>query len=213
VRWDYPENPARKRLYNVVAALNKLKQTEDAFSTTNFNLDVSGFGKRIHLFHQSMDVVIAGNFGVEGFNMAPGFTQTGTWYDYFSGEAIEVSDINQAFFFAPGQYHLYTSQPLETPEIDVVAVSQIAKGYNVPAWPNPFSEQLNVDLSEFAGEQARVRVLDLNGRTVCELFNGTVPSGRSLMNHSGLSELRGGIYLLEVITAKHRDCQRIVKTR
>lgn len=211
VRWDYPEQPARLRLYRIIAALNHLKQTQDAFSTGNFNLDVTGFGKRIHLYHASMDVVIVGNFGMQGFTMVPGFNQTGTWYDYFTGEPIQVNDINQEFFYAPGQYHIYTSVPLETPEIEV-HVNEIAKTYNVPAWPNPFYNQLSVDLSEFAGQNAVVRVLDLNGRVIAELFNGTVPHGKSLMTNDHLSALKGGIYLLEVATASHRDCQRIVKT-
>lgn len=212
VRWDYPEEPARKRLYDIVAALNHLKQTEDAFSTTDYNIDFGGFGKRLHLNHPSMNVTIVGNFGMQGFNMVPGFQQTGTWYDYFSGEAIEVTDLNQEFFYAPGQYHVYTDVPLETPDTEIL-VNEIAKSYNVPAWPNPFNDQLSVDLSDFAGERARVAVYDLNGRMVAELFEGVVPMQMSLMTNGGLSSLDAGIYILEVASNDHRDAQRIVKTQ
>jgi len=210
VRWDYPEQPARQRLYRIVAALNHLKLNHDAFSTTNFNLDVGGSGKRIHLNHPQMDVTIVGNFGVEGFSMIPGFQQTGTWYDYFSGEAIEVNDLNQSFFYAPGQYHIYTSIPLETPEIET-GLSEIERHNRVPAWPNPFNDQLSIDLSDFSGQQATVRLYDLNGRMVNELFSGTVPYGQTLMTHVGLSGTPHGVYLLEVATPSQRDVQRLVK--
>lgn len=212
IRWDYPENPARQRLYRIVSALNHLKQTEDAFSTTNYNIDFAGAGKRMHLNHPSMDVTIVGNFGMQGFNMVPGFQSTGTWYDYFSGESIEVNDLSQEFFYAAGQYHIYTSEPLETPDIEV-NVNEIAKAQNVAAWPNPFNEQLSVDLSDFSGERARVAVYDLNGRMVAELFEGIVPQGMSLMTRSGLSSLPNGIFILEVVSQNRRDTQRLVKNQ
>ncbi len=212
IRWDYPENPARQRLYRIVSALNHLKQTEDAFSTTNYNIDFTGAGKRMHLNHPSMDVTIVGNFGMQGFNMVPGFQSTGTWYDYFSGESIEVNDLSQEFFYAAGQYHIYTSEPLETPDIEI-NVNEIAKVQNVAAWPNPFNEQLSVDLSDFSGERARVAVYDLNGRMVVELFEGIVPQGMSLMTRSGLSSLPNGIFILEVVSQNRRDTQRLVKNQ
>ena len=67
-------------------------------------------------------------------------------------------------------------------------------------------------MSDFAGEQVRVNVLDLNGRLVMELHNGTVPFGKSLMNHDGLSALQQGLYMLEVVSNTRRDVQRIVKS-
>ncbi len=211
VRWDYPENDARQRLYRVTAALNHLKRSENAFSTTDYDIDFGGTGKRMHLNHPEMNVCIFGNFDVTGFEMIPGFQQTGTWYDYFTGNTLEVTDVNQGYFLAPGQYHIYTTQPLETPVLETT-VNEIAEGYNVPAWPNPFTSNLSVDLSDFAGEQVRVNVLDLNGRLVMELHNGTVPFGKSLMNHDSLSALQQGLYMLEVVSNTRRDVQRIVKS-
>jgi hypothetical protein len=54
VRWDYYDMESRLLLYKVNKALNRLKTDYQAFSTTDFNIDLGGFGKRIHLNHSSM---------------------------------------------------------------------------------------------------------------------------------------------------------------
>ncbi len=117
VRWDYYANPNRLHLYKVTAAINNLKKNYQTFSTTNYTLDGAGKGKRLILDGNTMDAVIVGNFDVIGINMIPGFTHTGTWYDYFTGSAIEVSSTSTPFSFMAGEYHIYTDQPLPVPDL------------------------------------------------------------------------------------------------
>lgn len=212
VRWDYPENPNRQRLFRIVGALNHLKQTQDAFSTTDFNIDFGGTGKRMHLNHASMNVTIIGNFDINGFSMIPGFQHTGAWYDYFTGEALQVTDLNAGYFLAPGQYHLFTDVPLETPELEVgIAEETIAFGLN--AWPNPFSHELRIDLSDFAGESITLDLFDLNGRMVESLFAGTAPSGRTQLTTASLAHLRDGMYILQVRSNGVMKSIRLIKAQ
>lgn len=213
VRWDYPEVPARQRLYRVTAALNKLKAEEDAFITNNYNIDFGGSGKRMHLNHPSMDVTIVGNFGVTGFEMVPGFQHTGTWYDYFTGEAFEVNDLNAAQFFEAGEYHLYTDVPLETPEIEVSVIDFNQPQVELKAWPNPFQNELYIDMSDFAGEQVALEVYDLAGRMQAQIFEGNVPQQRSMMQSSALTRLAPGTYLLQVRSASMTKSITLIKTR
>jgi 1,4-alpha-glucan branching enzyme len=117
VRWDYYSNPNRLHLYKVTAAINNLKKNYQTFSTTNYTLDGSGKGKRLILDGNTMDAVIVGNFDVIGINMIPGFTHTGTWYDYFTGTAIDVSSTTTPFGFMAGEYHIYTDQQLPVPDL------------------------------------------------------------------------------------------------
>jgi hypothetical protein len=123
VRWDYYFEPARQRLYKVFAAVNKLKTDYPAFGSSNFNYDVGGTGKRLIIQHESMDVVIIGNFDVVPINIAPGFTQTGVWYDYFGGNAIVENNLSNTFELQPGEYRIYTTAQLPTPDISVNAVN------------------------------------------------------------------------------------------
>ncbi len=114
-RWDYLDNPARERLHRVIAGMQSLRET-DAFRFGQFTHDLGGNGKRMWITHSSMDVVMATNMGVTGFDITPGFTQNGSWYDYFSGESLEVSDASgHSIYFAPGDYRVFTSEPLPKP--------------------------------------------------------------------------------------------------
>jgi hypothetical protein len=117
IHWEYYSDPNRLHLYKVTAALNQLKKNYQTFSTNNYTLDGSGKGKRLILNGTTMDAVVVGNFDVISINMIPGFTHSGTWYDYFTGEAINVTNTAASFSYAAGEYHLYTDQPLPLPDL------------------------------------------------------------------------------------------------
>ena len=119
VRWDYFDQPARQKLFRVYSGMAKLRKS-DAFRFGTFTSDLGGLGKRMWISHTSMNVVIAGNMDVAGFDMAPGFASAGQWYDYFSGQAVTITDpANQTFNFAPGEFRVFTSVPLPRPYQDV----------------------------------------------------------------------------------------------
>ena len=131
VRWDYYSQPERKHLYDVSGAFAALKRDYPAFGpdATWFNLDVGSYGKRMRFEHSAGDAVVVGNYKTTGIDMVPGFTHTGTWHDYLSGESINVTDLDAAMPFAPGELHVYTDTPLDTPvlqEIDVDLDGQLA---------------------------------------------------------------------------------------
>ena len=131
VRWDYYEDNERRHLYDVTGALGRLKKSHPAFGTSasSFNVDVGGFGKRMHFEHPDGDAIVVGNFRTTTLDMIPGFTHTGTWFDYLSGEALEVTDLNASMSFEPGEMHVYTDQPMDVPtlaEIDMDLDGQLA---------------------------------------------------------------------------------------
>jgi len=122
VRWDYYFQPDRQRLYKVWSAINELRTAHPAFGSSDYTYDVVNSGKRLIIEHSSMDVVIVANLDVIPINLVPGFTQTGNWYDYFSGEVVFISDLNEAITLDPGEYHIYTTNPLPVPDVEVNAV-------------------------------------------------------------------------------------------
>jgi len=130
-RWDYLDQPAREKLARVVGAMAKLRKS-DAFRFGSFTHDFGGLGKRMWLTHSSMDVVMAVNMGVQGFDMAPGFTKTGTWYDYFTGESINITDAaGHSLYFGPGDYRVFTSVPLARP-FHTLTVNVVRQDNNAP---------------------------------------------------------------------------------
>jgi hypothetical protein len=118
-RWDYFSQAGRQQLYHVYSGMAKLRKN-DAFRFGTFTSDLTGSGKRMWISHSSMNVVIAGNMDVTGFDMAPGFQNAGTWYDYFSGETVTVNDPSgQTFYFGPGDFRVFTSVRLPKPFYNV----------------------------------------------------------------------------------------------
>jgi 1,4-alpha-glucan branching enzyme len=205
VRWDYWDNQNRKHLYKVTAALNNLKKTEPVFSTTNFNIDLGGFGKRIHL-NGTNNAVVVGNFQTTSINMVPGFQHTGTWYDYFTGNAFQVNDLNATFFFEPGEYHVYTDYQLAVPDLNtsLEEVMSFAKS-TFMIWPNPATNRVNLAYSMVQAAPVQIVLRDLTGRVVSS-FNTQGVSGinQSEWNLSA-ENIAAGSYIISVETEGRRE--------
>jgi len=201
VRWDYLTNQNRMHLYKVTAALNNLKKTQALFSTTNYNIDLGGFGKRIHLNGTTQNAVVVGNFQATALTMVPGFQHTGTWYDYFSGNAFEVTDLNNGFYFEPGEYHIYTDYQLPLPDLNtsMEEIMSIAQS-EFMIWPNPTSNELNLAFEMSHAGQIQIQILDCVGRTIQHETSPAL-SGMNTkkLNLSDL-HLQPGVYFVSVIS-------------
>ena len=163
IRWDYYSNANRLRIYQVWSELIKLKTTYPAFSTTNYNMSVAGFGKRINLNDPDMNVTVLGNFDVNLANISPNFQHAGWWYEYFSGDSLNVSDVLASFTMAPGEYRLYTDVRLSTPDIieGINHVDEMANN-SIIAMPNPTE-----------GETEILTTLQTADDVVLEFYNNT----------------------------------------
>lgn len=205
VRWDYWDNQNRKHLYKVTAALNNLKKNEPVFSTTNFNIDLGGFGKRIHL-NGTNNAVVVGNFQTTSLNMTPGFQHTGTWYDYFTGNSFQVNDLGATFFFEPGEYHVYTDYQLAIPDLNTALseVMSFAKS-TFMIWPNPSSRNVNLAYSISQAAKVQIVLRDLTGRVVSS-FNTQGVSGINQSEWNLAEEnIAAGSYIISVETEGRRE--------
>jgi hypothetical protein len=124
--------------------------------------------------------------------MTPGFTHVGTWYDYFTGESLEVSDLNASVAFAPGDYHLWTDVALETPE-NILGIAEAELDAAFEVVPNP-GTQARIELHAPHLASSGLRILDLTGRCVREL---TIPAGTERFELP--TDLPAGPYLLRLV--------------
>jgi 1,4-alpha-glucan branching enzyme len=109
-------NPNRMHLYNTWATLIAFKkQYPEIFNTSNFTLNVNSLTKTITLKDARVDVVIIGNFEVENKEMTVEFTKTGVWFEYFTGEQLELNNTSQTITLAPGEYKMYSTVRLLDP--------------------------------------------------------------------------------------------------
>ncbi len=206
VRWDYFVNPERKMLFNIYAAMIKLKTSEPAFSTDTFFVNALGAVKWIRLNHSDMNVTVLGNFDIVPTNSVVTFSSLGKWYEYFTGDSIEVISNTFNMALQPGEYRLYTSRRLAAPDLSVSVppVDQAERG-NLKVFPNPADELLFIDT-----QADKIRIYDQQGRMVRQLDSdrSSVSQSWDLKNQQG-ARVASGLYLLR--TSSGQFAKIIVK--
>jgi hypothetical protein len=203
ILWDYFEDYERIRLYNTFQALIHLHRQYPIFnnSTTEVDLDLdSSTGKkRIRLSFNDQKAVIIGNFNVVNQSIDPDFFHTGTWYDYFSGDSIIVSDLNESINLDPGQFHIYSNFYIDPPEDNLLSTH--AQSVFLPNsieikqnYPNPFNPSTLIQISSSGDEQTSLQIFDINGKLVDTLMDRNFISGINTY-HWNASSHPSGIYI------------------
>ena len=211
ILWEYQEDPRRERLYNVTKALIDLKTSYDVFNTDDFDLNVSnGQWKWIHLFHPSMDVAVQGNFFVEDRSVPTPFPHDGWWYEYFTGDSLQVNDPNASLTLAPGEYRLYTTVRLEEPPGGFISSTEevVRNHFNMQLVPNPTSGavQLTYELEQAA--QVDVQLFNLMGQPVASYLGTRLGSGQHQLQID--QDLPAGIYLVKLRVDNLIETKRLI---
>lgn len=206
VRWDYRDDPSRYRIHEVIAGLCALKMNyPDPFQTTNYNWDVGGYGKRLHLNGSEMNAVVVANFRVTDLSMIPGFQHTGTWYDYFTGESFNVSDVGAFMNFAPGEYHVFVDQAIDFPDPSTV-VESIDQHQLSSIYPNPSSGSAVWEIQ--MDPNAPLVLYDMQGRNV----SNQITYLRDTSNKKFILDLKGlndGFYVVQTLVNQEYVTERI----
>ena len=193
IRWDYYNQWQRKYLFNICASLIDLKKNQDVFESTGFTMTLSGPFKRVNISSSSMDVTIVGNFDVNAGTINPLFQRTGTWYDFFRGDSINVVNATDPLTLKPGEYHLYTSVKLQKPiftGVDEPQISQITQKRFAMIYPNPSTEGFNIQFSVSTPLMVEVMISDLTNKIIKKFVSkeygrGTQVIHWDLMDSSG----------------------------
>ncbi|HVO75363.1 MAG TPA: alpha-amylase family glycosyl hydrolase [Ignavibacteriaceae bacterium] len=223
LKWDYLNEPARKNLFKVFSALINLKKNYDAFRSTSFATNLSGAGKRISITDSSMDVTIFGNFNVQPIEINPSFQNTGIWYDYFSGDSINVSDAQSLISLEAGEFHIYTTKKLPAPEpdillaasyIDEAAVKEYYLGQN---YPNPFNPSTEIMFQITNPSWVSLKIYDVLGREVKNLVNGERRAGRYTVRWNGDNNFSepasSGIYFYKLDAGSFSSTKKMMLIR
>ncbi len=190
----YYEDPERQKLLKVIAAINKLvNENPDVFEDGGFDWTPSGQLRQINFTSGGMNVTVLGNFGLSSGSFSPGFIHTGTWYDYFGGGApLEVNSLEQSVDLVPGEFHIYTDQPVDYPEVGLVNFFETA--LNVE--PGQFTADDRVKITFNAGAAGTAGTQGLVGAEKVYLYAGVVkdsPSGTTWENIAGSPNQDNGI--------------------
>jgi glycosidase len=223
ILWDYYNDPRRYNLYRVFQELIKLKKNYTDFSTGNFSMNVAGQMKRITLYGQHMDVVIVGNFGVTSASMDPNFTRTGKWYDFYSGDSMNVANTHDQISLDAGEFHLYSTMKLPTPVGDILAdvkpdnAGQITKYDLEQNFPNPFNPSTQIRYQIAKPGLVTLKIYDILGREVKTLVNDFKNTGRYNVTWDGDNnfgrKVASGIYFYRLVAGSFTVTKKMILMR
>jgi hypothetical protein len=214
IKWDYYTNSDRRNVYDNFKALIDLRKKYETFSSNDFTIYQTGKLKRLNVVHPEMDVVAVGNFDVAAGSINSNFTRTGKWYEFFSGDSVDINTSNQnlSLNLIPGEYRLYTSKKISRPSfllsIDDNVSGEISGELLFDIYPNPFSEEMRI---KFTGEN------EYQPHTV-EIFSADGARVRIISCPAGISEVpldgadfAGGIYYVRVTSGRLHSVKKIVR--
>ncbi len=206
-RWQYMQAEYRKRLFEVTAALIKLRKTQALlFNSSDFEYDLTGAVKHFKIKEPALGAFIVANFDVVPKTFTGSFQNAGTWYDYLTGETITATGTAQNLNLQPGEYRIYVSKNI----VNAITTAVIAPGIQRNAFdasvnPNPVSvgSVLEIDIPE-AGK-TEVNIINTLGQLQALVFSGMLTKGKHRLTLAGKAGyLPSGIYLLR-IQSKSRE--------
>ena len=103
---------------------------------------MQGHVKQMRFEHSAMDAVAVGNFDVASQSKDVYFSHTGTWYEYFTGQSINVNNTTTSTSLDAGEYRLYTDVNIGS-DNSSFEISESSSS-SIIIYPNPSSECINL---------------------------------------------------------------------
>jgi 1,4-alpha-glucan branching enzyme len=165
ILWNYYNDARRRRIYEVVSVLNRLKTTEDSLSTDNYQYNTASAVKTFTINSGTFKASVIANFGVTATPVVISFPEAGKWYNIFRNDSLTLTIPQHADTLAPGEYRFYTNQyvPFNPP----TAINEIAPEWTgVTVYPNPASEQFSIKTGAENSQALQVEILSITGRNM-----------------------------------------------
>lgn len=229
ILWQYwTAEEDRQQLYQMYRTLINLRQENEVFRSTDTDVDLwlnhSSGRKRIKLSHSSMNASIIGNFGVVNQDISANFQHTGWWYDYFSGDSIDVTDINQNVNLNPGAFLIFTDMRLEPPDSGIVVGIKDRRAGNIPGqfalhqnYPNPFNPETIIPFDVAGNEQVKLAVFNVLGQQVRVLVNESLSAGTYRARWDGRNDagetVSSGIFFVRMTAGEFVHHRRMILLR
>lgn len=199
-RWEYLDDPSRITLFEVYKSLTNLRTKTDYIDSEYFNWSTSGWVKWITIEHPDVNFYIVGNFNLESQTSTHNFPKSGTWYNYFTGASVEITDANAEFNIAGGKFFIYTDKEIDnfidSNPIVLGELEDLKTGY---FYPNPTQNEVRFS-ADFVPEKVVIR--SLSG----QVLQALQPND----NRLELGNLSKGIYFLEMIRNDQRITRKVI---
>jgi glycosidase len=214
ILWNYYTQARRRQLYDVYAATLHLRNNYETFRSLSFQYSLTGAVKRVNMNHSTMNGVSLANFAVTNQSAVPNFQHAGWWYEYFTGDSINVVNALSPIDMAPGTYRIYTDVKLPKPVITDAPVSVeelLNSDFDLQLFPNPVLETAKIQFAATAIESYKLLVLNAEGKIVQQRI-GLTQSGMNQIDLN-LAELPQGAYHILIQVGKSYANQEFVKVQ
>jgi 1,4-alpha-glucan branching enzyme len=216
IRWDYQLDLGRKRQFEIYAALIKLKkQFPNTFTAATVNSNLTSGFKSIQLTHADLSVTVIGNFDVSSVNGSVTFQNSGTWYNYLTGEPFSETGGAQNFTLAPGEYKLLVNKNVVNAV--VTAVSDVLSNSNnleMLVYPNPASTSSQLVFSSTSIHSWVASITDVQGRIIAFKSIGTLVAGKHQFILGNIFPVAGilskGVYYLTLSAGNETRTMKII---
>ncbi|HEX3072380.1 MAG TPA: T9SS type A sorting domain-containing protein, partial [Ignavibacteriales bacterium] len=186
IKWDYYGASERLKVYKVFQHLINLKKTYPAFNSPgSLSYSLAGAVKTLTFIHPDMFAYIIGNFDVVNKITAASFPKTGSWYDYFTGDSLNLSNTTDTLDLKPGEFRLYTSVKLDGPADEelLIGIESIDDG-NVPEeyalsqnYPNPFNPVTAIRFTMPKSGAVTLKIYNILGQEIKTLIDKEFTAG------------------------------------
>lgn len=199
IRWDFYNDHDRRVLFARTAGLLRLRAQNGVFATNDFLINLStGKIRSLRLNSANFNVVAVSNTTTTTETANVIFQHTGTWYDYYTGAALNVTGSAAALTFQPGEYRLYLDQFVQFPgELYLAANEPDPVFSQVQLAPNPVQEYTRVFFQILDQNEVQIAVFDLSGKCMHLQNAGTLASGEYVYEIS-TKDWPSGVYFLRL---------------
>jgi hypothetical protein len=162
----------------------------------------------VHLNNLGMDAVTLANFRVINSDINPKFQRTGTWYEYFTGDSIIVTDTQKKITFGPGEYRIYTSVRITPPNGFITATHDLS-ATEISLYPNVISDQSYIHaVIPDVRDIKSVSLCDMKGTTLPLRYSSNTEEGFDIFLKDGIPS---GMYIVNIQTDDGYYVGKVVK--
>ncbi|MBN2416319.1 T9SS type A sorting domain-containing protein [bacterium] len=213
LHWEYFQERNRRRLYDTIAALNRLRRKHalfrDGSTTVTMRAGQNQYDRWIHLANDTMRATVIGNFDIVSRGLTPVFQHSGMWYDYFAGDSLEITAPNVELVLQPGEFRIYLDRAETRPLLTGVDDPGPGTDTGMPAdcelyqnYPNPFNGSTVISYRLGRECDVTVDVLNLRGQVVAVPVSGVRAAGVHQVSWGGRNDagarLASGVYFVRL---------------
>ena len=204
IKWEYFTDANRRKLYNVFASLNSLRnQYPNPFINGTISAGLGSGFKTLQITHADLKITVIGNFDVVQQTSNVTFQSSGAWYSYLTGESFNATGGSQSITLQPGEYYVYLDRVvtggIATSVHDIILSN---KDFRVSVYPNPVQQNSTVEYELPESGKVTITVTNFMGQIIGNVSRGFQVKGAQRFtlnsNNFASASLTPGNYLLQV---------------